>query len=841
MPGLKAPLRAAGAVIALTTIISCTNAARFCEGTPAAPRGRSATAEAPAAGPPADVQFALARADSVSELDALGLLYQRDGDLASLYENLRQRNRAVAETRDIVLRLMDGLEPRLAQYAEELAPCLLGSFLKSPQDRRRTLSSLLPFVESMEDTADGFETWAVAAGITLSSDGQQALASRYFERAARYGFPLAPHAMYLAVDCCAKSREADRMLALERRLEEGWIAPGAQAEGLSPAHVLRAARVATGTALIGTRRAEDGRAILEQLLREDLSSTEEAKVELALGRYFLAKADYGRAAGHFLEAFQSGASGPEALAACDEFASLWRLGVSGRGLAESLSLADCLARGGREQQAAGILETTVRANPRSSAAVWAFGRLRYRMKQYGEAARLFQKLESMERSRDEALRARLWLARCRRQAGRTDISVRLMRELAESAGGAVGMEAAWEVGFDLESLGRYEEAGREYSSLNRKFPSSGLGQESLWRRGFCDFRLGRYDAARTVFSQVRRNTALPELRDAAAFWTLKCDAAAGRPVARETIRGELAGLKPDSTGLYGAFLLALSRSETAENGLFLIPWWDVAPHGAAAPTSHASSRSDTTEVLRDLPQEFHNGVALLRLGLADLARLELSACERRLAGDRDGLAMLAQLYWRSGLYRRGVLTAERLLAAGGSGAGAADRTELLLRKITYPVCFAAPVYEQSRSQGVDPFLVLSVMKRESTFDPGAVSRAGAVGLMQLMPATARSVAAYLGEDATNLNLTDPEVNLRYGVWHLGRLIGRYSGSVVTALAAYNAGEDNAERWLRSARGGPGETPVQGDGFVYLESVSFRETREYARRVLADLQTYRTLY
>jgi soluble lytic murein transglycosylase len=820
------------------------NGTPFCPAVQAAVR-TAADVTSPVTAPATDVAFVLAQADSLSQLDALVLVYQRDGDFVSLSEALGRRTDMVAELRVLLLGLMDRLEPGLGRYAEELAPCLLGRSLKTPEDRRRTLDSLLPFVESLEDTAAGFGTWAMAAGIAVTADGKHALASRYFERAARTEFPLAAQAAYLAVESCAASREADRMLALERKLEAGGAGPGSPGTaGAAPAHVLRAARVATGVALAGSRLAEDGRVMLEQLLREDLSGADAARVGLALGRYYLAKGDYGRAARSFMDAFQSGGAGPDVLAACGEYASLYGRGLAAGGLAESLSLADCLARSDREREAVGILETTLRANPRSTATLWELARLRYRMREYDEAARLFQKLESLERNRQESQRARLWLARCRRQTGRTDVSVRMMRELAERAGGAVGMEAAWEVGFDLESLGRLEEAASEYSSLNRKFPASGLGQESLWRRGFCEFRLGRYAEARAVFSLVRKNTTLADLRDASAFWALKCDVAAGKSVTRETVRTELSGPKPDSTGLYGAFLLALSRAERPANELFLRPWADVSSGRAVPRGPVASLHSDPTAVLRDLPQEFHNGAALLRLGLADLARVELSACERKLAGDRDGLVLLAQLYWRNGLYRKGVLTAERLLAADGanSGDGAAEPTKGFLRKITYPVCFAAPVYEQSRSQGVDPFLVLSVMKRESTFDPGAVSRAGAIGLMQLMPATARSVAAYLGEDTANLDLTDPEVNLRYGIWHLGRLIGRYSDSVVAALAAYNAGEDNAERWLRSARpAGAGETTGQPDGFVYMESVSFRETREYAHRVLADLQTYRTLY
>ena len=828
------------------------NAALFCEGTAAGARvqpGSAVTAPAPAPAAPTassagDLAFVLARADSASQLDALVLVYQREGDFVSLNEVLRRRADVLAGSRELLLRLMDRLEPGLGSHAEELAPCLLGRLLKGAQDRRRTLNSLLPFVESVDDTAAEFGTWALAAGIALSADGQHALASRYFERAARSGFSLAPHAAYLAVQSCAASHEADRMLALERRLEAGGTGPGRPGTGAAPPHVLRAARVATGIALIGSRLAEDGRLILEQLLREDLSSGDNARVGLALGRYYLAKGDHGRAARLFLDAFQSGAGGSDVLSACDEYASLSGRALAGRGLGESLSLADCLARGGRQQQAAGILESALRSNPRSTAAVWALARLRYRMREYEEAARLFQRLESLEQGREESQRARLWFARCRRQAGRTDVSVRVMRELAEGAGGAVGMEAAWEVGFDLESLGRFEEAAREYASLNRKFPGSRLGQESLWRKGLCDFRMGRYAEARAVFSLVRKNTTLTDLRDEGSFWVLKCDVALGKSVTRETVRAELTGLRPDSTSLYGAFLLALSRAERPDRELFLRPWSDVSSGRAAPRRAVASLSPDSTAVLQELPQEFRNGAALLRLGLTDLAGAELSACERKVAGDRGGLFLLAQLYWRSGLYRKGVLTAERLLAAGGAGGGggAAERTEMFLRKMTYPVCYAAPVYEQSRSQGVDPFLVLSVMKRESTFDPGAVSPAGAVGLMQLMPATARSVATYLGEGAGNLDLTDPELNLRYGVWHLGRLIGRYSDSVVAALAAYNAGEDNAERWFRSAgRGGRGDEAGEQDGFVYMESVSFRETRDYVHRVLGDLQTYRTLY
>jgi soluble lytic murein transglycosylase len=262
-------------------------------------------------------------------------------------------------------------------------------------------------------------------------------------------------------------------------------------------------------------------------------------------------------------------------------------------------------------------------------------------------------------------------------------------------------------------------------------------------------------------------------------------------------------------------------------------------------------------VSEKLPEEFYRASALLRLGLADLAKAELSACEKRLSGNREGLELVAQLYWRHGLYRRGVLLAERLLEGSGSvagGEGAGDEvsaggavvnpgsgSESFIEKIAHPICFPDVLYAESRSQGVDPFLILSIIKKESVFEPAAVSRAGAIGLMQLMPATARAVASYLGEGEARLELTDPITNLRYGIWHFGRLVGRYSDSVVMALAAYNAGEENAERWLKGIGRGDGKVPHSADAFVYMESVSYRETRDYLHAVLADLHAYRELY
>jgi soluble lytic murein transglycosylase len=133
-------------------------------------------------------------------------------------------------------------------------------------------------------------------------------------------------------------------------------------------------------------------------------------------------------------------------------------------------------------------------------------------------------------------------------------------------------------------------------------------------------------------------------------------------------------------------------------------------------------------------------------------------------------------------------------------------------------------------------LVLAVIRQESAFHPEAKSRAGARGLMQLMPGTARKVAKGLRMRYSRRRLTaEPEFNVKLGQAYLGDLIKEFDGSYVLALAAYNAGPGRARTWLR-ANGDPRESV--SDAIDWVEMVPIGETRNYIQRVLEGLQVYR---
>ena len=137
---------------------------------------------------------------------------------------------------------------------------------------------------------------------------------------------------------------------------------------------------------------------------------------------------------------------------------------------------------------------------------------------------------------------------------------------------------------------------------------------------------------------------------------------------------------------------------------------------------------------------------------------------------------------------------------------------------------------------VEPPLTFAIIRQESGFDTNAVSPAGAQGLMQLMPGTARGVAGKLGMDYAMSSLTSPDYNIALGQSYIGSMLDRFGGSNALALAAYNAGPSRVDQWLR-ANGDPrASTEATID---WIEMIPFTETRNYVQRCIENLQVYRT--
>jgi soluble lytic murein transglycosylase len=158
--------------------------------------------------------------------------------------------------------------------------------------------------------------------------------------------------------------------------------------------------------------------------------------------------------------------------------------------------------------------------------------------------------------------------------------------------------------------------------------------------------------------------------------------------------------------------------------------------------------------------------------------------------------------------------------------------EEALREITLPLRHEDIIRQQSREKDLDPSLIAAVIYQESKFRD-QTSHAGARGLMQITPATAEFIAKRSGGTRfSQEDLATPQINISYGTYYLRYLLDRYDGDTELALAAYNAGETNVDKWVREA-GGRDEFD-RGD-------IPFPETRHYVENVVDLRRDYRTKY
>ena len=170
-----------------------------------------------------------------------------------------------------------------------------------------------------------------------------------------------------------------------------------------------------------------------------------------------------------------------------------------------------------------------------------------------------------------------------------------------------------------------------------------------------------------------------------------------------------------------------------------------------------------------------------------------------------------------------VLLAALGLAVAGVGYVHATEPGWWVR-LWYPLKYQSIVRGHARNYHLDPALLAAVIEQESKFNADAKSSAGAIGLMQLTPGTAKGIAQYTGGSRFRVSdLTNPDINIRYGAWYLGHLLDKY-GKERLALAAYNAGQHTVDSWLQANEG-----------------IQFSETRDYVAKVERLQKIYRRAY
>ena len=362
-------------------------------------------------------------------------------------------------------------------------------------------------------------------------------------------------------------------------------------------------------------------------------------------------------------------------------------------------------------------------------------------------------------------------------------------------------DAHYAVGRIAEAAGRDAEATTAYRAVTRDFPATSQAREAGWRLGWQAYLRGDAEAAGRAFHTLGRDTRASALETVRArYWHARVSERAGKTEAAAERYVRILRRYPH--GYYALW---------AERRLNRVPTsLPFEPLPASAPPSSGAAHD----------RRYRRCLALDALGLPAFARRELDRLRRGAPKTRG--------------WTRFLLAAQQRLGDHPAAFRLAHQAKLdpaVQRAYVYPRAYWDAVSAAAERHGLDPYLIVSLIRQESLFDPRAVSRANAVGLMQLLPRTAaRLTDAPLDGGRA---LFDPGLNVRLGTTYLRTLLDRYRGSVVLALAAYNAGEAAADKWL--AQFGH----LEADEFI--ENISFRETRGYVKLVLRNYRTYRRLY
>lgn len=415
-------------------------------------------------------------------------------------------------------------------------------------------------------------------------------------------------------------------------------------------------------------------------------------------------------------------------------------------------------------------------------------------------------------------------ARVEWKAGRNEEARRKFLEIAESAASPETAERArYQAAWIAEEEEDWPAAAEQFEKLGGS-RNDLIRQESVFRSAFSLYRQGRYPEAIASFEEGAMSATSPVEKARHLYWKSVALEKSGDGQKGMAL---LPGIAADrGAGPYAIFstlrlgkdpfamLNAPSSGETARCADETGKLWEMT---RSAPWS----KEDAEKVRR--------AERLTRLGLVEYAILEADRVDRAAVKTATGL----DEEWAPGLFRylAGDLRGAILETVGNSSSGS---RAALIDRLQYPL---APQYVgdcDGKKSGVDSLVLHALIRQESLFQHNALSSAGAVGLMQLMPRTAAEVARRenMGKPLRRSDLLKPELNVALGAAYLAGLLHAYEGDYVRAIAAYNAGESAVEKWWKRA---------DGDPAMFLERVSYRETRSYLRRVFFNLLQYYRIY
>ena len=340
-------------------------------------------------------------------------------------------------------------------------------------------------------------------------------------------------------------------------------------------------------------------------------------------------------------------------------------------------------------------------------------------------------------------------------------------------------------------------------------PSQEAGLQHFWDKAWAAYARGDLNGARDLLAFVRDSYRSPNTKRQAMYWYARCGERLGRKAEAAATYHELASAPYDDIYAIEAEKRGAKRQASNANPL-------------------AANRPDWRDIAeQNMPKELRLGYELT--ALSDFRDAQQEIDKNRGRGNQQFAdALLADLYHASG----NTIPMLKALRSAFPALATVEQDSVppYFLKMYYPLKYDDWIRKYASKNGVDPYAIMGLIHQESYYNARAKSAVGATGLMQLMPATGRELAANIHIAP---HLDNPETNIRLGTAHYKMLVNLFNGSDELAIAAYNAGQGRVLQWRRAAPGKPMDE--------FIEAIPYRETRTYVKHVVMLASTYKRMY
>lgn len=442
-----------------------------------------------------------------------------------------------------------------------------------------------------------------------------------------------------------------------------------------------------------------------------------------------------------------------------------------------------------------------------------------RLKRYSDAEKTLNRYLSASAPKREC-EALGWLGAVYLSKGDEDGLIKIDGRLSSSCPtGPERPQALLNLGRLYAGKGLKEKSCAAYRSVIEGYKGSVYAEEAAWSLGWSSYRAGRFEEAYNDFLSMIEARPRSGKLGQFLYWAGRSLERMDRTQEAARLYERLSAIDDGYYSLMARHRQTLVRNDAADKGHFSPePELKAVEFSGEYSVEYPASRADGgydifNENGNPAPvlagdSHYRASLELLLLGLNEDAAREADFLAKRYSGDKAALSGLARLFYEAGDYYRALKLHQRYLLNASE-------------EYAFPPRLVEGIKDRVHGS-IDPNLVAAIIREESHFNPKAVSSAGALGIMQIMPSTGAFIAKELDRDFEVKYLLDPSFSIELGSWYLGHLAKRFDGDLVLAIAGYNAGPGAAARWKETL-------PPELDEFI--ESIPYAETRSYAKKVL----------